>query len=475
MGKMVISGAGLVGSLLAYTLKNRGFEVELYEKREDMRRDDLDGGRSINLIVTSRGMNALKEVGLLEEVLAITVPVMGRMMHDRKGKLTYQPYGRDDSECNYSISRGELNKLLLTKAEEAGVKIIFENELLNIDFEKNIAQFSDAKNISFDQFFGCDGAASPTRKAMIDAYGEEGESLHWVEWLGSEYKELLMPADSNGEYQIEKNALHIWPRGSHMLMALPNQGGSFTMTLYNPEDSEYSFDNFKSREEVEKHFKEEYPDAISLMPEYQKEYLDNPNGKLGTVRMKKWFFQDKAILLGDAAHAVVPFFGQGMNCGFEDIFYLTRFMDHYKNDWEKVFKDYDRIMRPNGNAIADMAIENFTEMKDKVGAPGFLLRKKVETLIEKNFSDCYRSRYGMVTYTLIPYLFCQEIGLIQNEILDELCEGISVANEVDMKKAEMLINEKYLPYIEKRKIQIERYRSTEKTWFSPVSLLGERS
>ena len=469
MSKYIVSGAGLVGSLLAYTLKKRGYDVELYEKRSDMRKETLDGGRSINLIVTSRGMNALKSVGLLEDVLEITVPVTGRMMHDKEGDLTYQAYGRDDSECNYSISRAGLNKLMLDKAEEAGVPIHFESELMTVDWEKKKAHFSNEACVGFERFFGCDGAASPTRKAMVKGYGNE--EMDRVEWLGAEYKELLMPAGENGEYRIEKNALHIWPRGSHMLMALPNLDGSFTMTLYNPENSDLSFEKINTKEGIQKHFEEEYPDSIPLMPDFVKECLENPNGKLGTVRMDKWFYEDKAVLLGDAAHAVVPFFGQGMNCGFEDIFYLMSYLDYFNKDWKKAFEAYDKFQRPNGNAIADMAIENFTEMKDKVGDPKFLLRKKVEAKIENEFSDRYRARYGMVTYTLIPYLFCQEVGRIQNEILDELCSDIEDAQDVDMAKAEMLISEKYMPYMQKRGIKIDRYKQDQESWFKPTSLL----
>lgn len=448
MERIVISGAGLVGSLLAVMMKKKGFEVEVHEKRSDMRLDRADSGRSINLIVTSRGMNAVERLGLLDDVLAITVPVTGRMMHSLEGELTYQAYGRDESECNYSISRAELNKLLMTKAEEAGVKIIFNSELQDIDIEKNIATFTGGST-EFTRLFGTDGAGSPTRKKLAELSG----ATDTTEMLESDYKELFMPA-KNGEYAIEKNALHIWPRGHHMFMALPNLDGSFTMTLYMDQKD---FSNLKTPKDVRDFFEKEYKDSVELMPGFEEEFFQNPQGKLGTVRLSKWVYEDKIALLGDAAHAVVPFFGQGMNCGFEDCFYLDVFIDRFEGNWSKVFEEYDKQQRPNGHAIADMALENFVEMRDSVGKEDFLFQKKVEAALEKRMSEVYRARYGMVTYTLIPYKFAQEAGLIQKEILSEICQGKKSIDEIDWDLAEKLVNEKFIPFTKERNFGVERY------------------
>ncbi len=453
MEKIVISGAGLVGAFWALAMKKRGHEVELYEKRSDMRLDSADGGRSINLIATSRALNAFTTVGILDEVKKIVVPVTGRMMHSLSGDLTYQPYGRDESECNYSVSRSLLNITLLNEAEKAGVKIIFSHELESLDPDAGKAKFG-GKTTSFDRFFGADGAGSLTRKELLRLMPNESES---VEFIDSDYKELLMPAGSNNEYLMEKKALHIWPRGNHMLMALPNLKGSFTMTMYLPKTGEDGFENLKTKEDVTKFFEKYYKSAIPHMPDFANEYFENPQGKLGTVRMSKWVYKDKVALMGDAAHSIVPFFGQGMNCGMEDCFYLLSFIEKHGESWQKVFEDYDRYQRPNGNAIADMALENFVEMKEKVGDERFLLKKAVEHKIENLFPEKYRARYGMVTYTLIPYATAQKAGVIQNKILDELIDGISDVSELDVKKAETLIDELFVPFVKESGISLERY------------------
>jgi kynurenine 3-monooxygenase len=246
MEKIVVSGAGLVGAFWALALKKRGFEVELYEKRSDMRAESADGGRSINLIATSRALNAFTAVGILDDIKKIVVPVTGRMMHSLEGDLTYQPYGRDESECNYSVSRALLNITLLNKAEDAGVKIFFSHELESLDPDNGMARFS-GKEVRFDRFFGADGAGSITRKELLRLMPEAKES---VDFISSDYKELLMPATSDGDYPIEKKALHIWPRGNHFLMALPNLDGSFTMTMYLPKTGEDSFEKLKTKEDV---------------------------------------------------------------------------------------------------------------------------------------------------------------------------------------------------------------------------------
>lgn len=447
---IVIAGAGLVGSLLAVILKKRGHQVTIYEKRPDMRKDVLDGGRSINLVVTSRGINALQTVDMWEKVKGITVPVTGRMMHSTSAELTYQAYGRDESECNYSISRAELNKLLMTEAEALGVKIHFSNEVQDVNLESKQIVLASGEQVEYDLLFGTDGGGSNVRKAIQrDLPGAQEE----VRRLNSDYKEMLMPAMANGEYAMDKNALHIWPRGAQMLMALPNQDGSFTMTLYM---SDEKFQSIETPEALEKYFQEFYPDAMALMPDYQKEYFENPQGMLATLFASPWTDGKSVALLGDAAHAVVPFFGQGMNCGFEDCFYLMKFVDE-ANDWGAGLREYGSFQKPNGDAIANMAIENFTEMADKVGDEHFLLQKKVEKKIEQRWSDSYRARYGMVTYTLAPYDLVYRAGKIQSEILDQVSHELKHEDDVDMQLVEKLLSEKYWPFMQEHKIDISRF------------------
>lgn len=453
MKKVVISGAGLVGSFLAVMMKKRGYEVDLFEKRSDMRLDSSSAGRSINLIATSRSLNAFKNEGLLEDILKITVPVTGRMMHSRDGELTYQPYGRNESECNYSVSRSLLNKHLISEAEKAGANIYFEKSLTKLDAESNICTFEDHE-LKFDLFFGADGAGSQTRKELLRLMPSESDT---TEFIGSDYKELFMPANENGDYPIEKKALHIWPRGHHMFMALPNLDGSFTMTAYLPKVGEDSFELLKTNKDVRAFFEKEYGDSVSLMPGFEDEFFENPQGRLGTVRMSRWNYKGKIALVGDAAHAIVPFFGQGMNCGIEDCSVLACLMDKHGENFETIFNEYDKWQRPNGNAIADMALENFIEMQSKVGNEKFLLKKKIEQVIEEKFPNLYRARYGMVTYTLIPYAIAQKAGLIQQEILDELSSDISDIKDLDINLAKKLLDEKFVPFLKEFDVSLDRF------------------
>lgn len=440
--KISIVGAGLVGCLWALLLKKRGYEVEVFEKRSDLRLTTVTAGRSINLIITSRGMHALDKAGLLEKAVALSVPVYGRMIHPVQGPLAYQPYGQEN-ERNLSISRFELNKFLLETAAKAGVQFHFNYDLEDIDLENKKLYFNfnnTNKEVQYELVFGTDGAGSVIRKKMhlLDPqqYKEE------VEWLGADYKELFIPSRTS----LDKNALHIWPRGSHMMMALANLDQSFTVTLYLPKKGNYLFSNIKTSEQVEQLFKKEFPDAVALMPRYQEVFLNNPVGSLGTVRFTKWIYQDSAALLGDAAHAIVPFFGQGMNSGFEDCTELLELMNSDTN-WASILEKFNQKRIPNANAIADMAIENWIEMSEKVGDPKFLLRKKVESLLEKNFPGLYKSRYGMVTYTLLPYSFIQKAGLMQNEFLGSLCSNISSPEDVDLNAAKAYLEKTYAPFV----------------------------
>lgn len=433
--KIIISGAGLVGSLAAIAFKKRGHTVELYEARSDMRNAGANAGKSINLILTRKGIEPLKRLAMLDTVLAITTPVYGRMMHSVEGDLSYQPYGKDDSERNYSVSRAELNILLLNEAEKAGVKIIFDSPLARVDFEKNLAFFGD-KEVFFDHLIGADGAGSKTR-GEIQKVSPDTEN---ITPLGSGYKELLMPATKDGSYPIDEKALHIWPRGNHFLMALPNQGGSFTMTVYLPDEW---MQDLKTPEKIKEYFETYYPDATSFMPNYIEEFLENPDGFLGSLDTYPWVYKDKALLMGDAAHALCPFFGQGMNCGFSDLEYLLTQLDELGDNWTESFSKYQDHQKQNGDAIRDMSLENFIEMSESVGNEEFLLRKKVEHKIENAYPELYRSRYAQVVYTLTPYHIAKANGEVNKKILDELCQGLKSADELDLELAKLIIN-KYL-------------------------------
>ncbi|WP_413287952.1 FAD-dependent oxidoreductase [Bdellovibrio sp. HCB337] len=439
--KVTIIGAGLVGSLWAVLLRKRNIDVTVFEKRSDPRLSKNEAGRSINLVITSRGVHALEQAGLLQKALELAVPVYGRMIHAKTGELAYQPYGQEN-ERNLSISRSALNQFLIEEAENAGAKIHFQHELSQIDLKKKTVSFSSGEQHSYDLLFGTDGAGSLVRKNLAKQYPDQVQES--TEWLPADYKELFLPAPNS----LDRKALHIWPRGSHMMMALANLDGSFTVTLYLPKASRpISFENIKNTKDVEDLFKNEFPDAIPLMPQYLSDFTHNPQGALGTVRCSKWVFENSVALMGDAAHAIVPFFGQGMNSGFEDCTNFLKILDRKNQNWSEALSEYDQTQRPNANAIADMAIENWYEMSEKVADPQFQLRKKVEGILEKKFPDLFKSRYGMVTYTLIPYHLVQKAGHLQDQIFAELLKDIKSPDEFSLVNAEALLKRIYEPFL----------------------------
>lgn len=467
MRKVTIIGGGLVGSLWAYLLKTQGYDVTVFEKRSDPRKVAPQAGRSINLVITSRGLHALETAGLTKEILALTVPVYGRRIHPKSGESFFQAYGRNKSECNYSISRAELNKALIERGLEAGIKIHFNYNVTDIDIKTKNLTFSTTadsnptqKSYTYDLLFATDGAGSNVRKALTTKYPEIFKED--TQWLSSGYKELFMPKvqiknqtkNQDSQTPLEKNSLHIWPRATHMMMGLANLDGSFTMTLYLPnlatESCPYALESIKSDTDIKNLFQSEFPTAIPYMPNYLSDYQNNPQGQLGTVKMNKWVYQDSLALMGDAAHAIVPFFGQGMNLGFEDCTTLLELLKRNKNDLGKTLEDYDRHQRPNANAIAEMALENFIEMRDKVSDPKFQFKKKIEALIEKEFPDLYRSRYGMITYTLIPYQVAQEVGRKQAEILDSLSQGLTDPSQLDLKMVKNILESDFYPWLKQK-------------------------
>lgn len=427
-GSVVILGGGLVGSLLACVMAERATQVALFEKRPDPRRSLQDHGRSINLILTSRGLEALRLLGLDQRARDLAVPVYGRIMHPRKGDLVFQAYGQK-RECNYSISRRDLNVFLLEEAQKRGVQLYFDQELCEIDLKEKSLQFqvgAPKEKISYETLFATDGAGSRIRQALqqLDPMTYSGTT----EWLEADYKELSIRPEKAREFSLNHEALHIWARGSHMMMALANKDGGFTVTLYLPRSgAQWCFDRLKTEADVRSLFEEEFPDAPALMPDFERQFLANPQGSLGTLRFSNWVYRDELVLLGDAAHAIVPFFGQGMNLGFEDVTELLRAWSGKINGvrggsigraWDP--EAWFRSRKPNADAIATMALENWIEMKEKVADSEFLRRKKTENWLEANFPESFKSRYGMITYTLIPYSLTKRLGLLQDELWEKI-------------------------------------------------------
>ncbi|WP_323847113.1 NAD(P)/FAD-dependent oxidoreductase [Microbulbifer magnicolonia] len=451
--KIVIAGGGLVGAMAAAFLARRGCRVEVYERRQDLREHDISAGRSINLALANRGIYALEKLGLMDRVSQLLIPMRGRMVHDVDGSCSLQPYGQKPEEVIYSVSRGALNSLLLDAAEASGnVDILFERELLDIDFEERRARFLDHSTdseewIPFDRMIGADGAGSRARSLLLKAvrlHEPDSQCSEQTEPLDHQYKELEIPADANGGFQLEKEALHIWPRGGFMLIALPNLDGSFTVTLFLPEKSngnQPGFDALQSDAQVEDFFRQYFPDAAALMPSLLQDFFRNPCGHLGTVRCVPWFFQDMAMLIGDAAHAIVPFHGQGMNCGFEDCVALDDCIGQSPGDWREIFARYSAARIPNANAIADMALENYVEMRDSVRDPKFLLKKAIGFELETRFPGRFTPRYGMVMFHRLPYAEAQRKGEINRRILSELADGIESVEQVDWDRAQQLVDD----------------------------------
>lgn len=449
---LTVVGAGLVGSLLSTVLAKLGFDVEIFERRVDMRKEAISAGRSINLAMSVRGLYSLQKLGIHEEVLKKAIAMPGRIIHPVSGSTSFQPYGKDESECIYSISRGDLNKTLMTIAESTKkVKIHFQEKLTSVDFKQRQLVFQNDKTkeeteVDYSQVFGTDGSSSLLRHALRDQFGhEESESL-----LSHGYKELHMPPGLNRQFQMEKHGLHIWPRGSYMLIALPNCDGSFTCTLFLFNEGPLSFESLTTPEKVEGFFKEQFPDIIPLIPDYIDQFFHNPTGQMVTVKTFPWNYRDDIVLLGDAAHAIVPFFGQGMNCGFEDVAVLWDMVERSNREdipWKTIFDEFSVVRKPNGDAIADLAVDNFVEMRDRVADKKFLLAKEVEKLLEKRFPEEYVSRYRLVSFTRVPYRIALDAGKRQDKILSMLCEGISNAGDVDFEKAHELIKKEIAPLL----------------------------
>jgi kynurenine 3-monooxygenase len=417
---IAIIGGGLVGSLLAIYLKKRGFEVSVFERRHDVRQEVSDEGRSINLALSNRGIRALDEVGLASEVKKITIPMHGRMMHGLDSGLTFQPYGKQGQFIN-SISRSNLNKLLIDTAEAEGAKFYFLNRVTNVDLPETsvTVEANDRTSVlKYDAIVAADGAFSAVRHAMqfTDRFDFSQD------FIDHGYKELQIPAGDAGTFKLEKNALHIWPRESFMLIALPNPDGSFTCTLFFPFDGALSFNSLRSDQAVQEFFEKNFPDAKSLMPELINDFKTNATSSLVTMKCYPWV-RDKTLLIGDAAHAVVPFYGQGMNSGFEDCRILNQLLNKHHDDWEPAIMDFQQLRKADTDAIAQLALDNFIEMRDLVADAEFLLRKKIEAKLHELFPNEWIPLYSMVTFhDDIRYSEALRIGAKQKKIMDEVMQ-----------------------------------------------------
>ena len=419
--KIAIIGGGLSGSLLAICLAKRGAQVELYERRGDIRKGQAAAGRSINLALSTRGIEALKRVGLAEQVLNDAIPMNGRMMHSVDGQLTYQAYGKEGQYIN-SVSRSLLNIKLLELADEFdNVKILFKQKCVDVDLNKNTAVMEDENgvqtNITADILFGSDGSFSAVRNEMQKTsrftYSQTYENYG--------YKELEIVPGPDSSFQAEEHALHIWPRGEFMMIALPNPGGNFTCTLFLPYEGERSFEKLQNPQEIEAFFKQYFADALPMMPNYVEDFMSNPTGSLVTIRCNPWV-NKKFALIGDAAHAVIPFYGQGMNCSFEDVKELDEIIEAHYPNWDDIFKNYQDARIKNANAIADLACKNFVEMRDLVGRPEFMRFKKIDNDLCAHYPEMYKSQYELVSFSKTSYKYAQDMGYKNEALIAHIME-----------------------------------------------------
>jgi kynurenine 3-monooxygenase len=402
--KLVLIGSGLAGGLLAAYLGRRGYDVDLYERRADPREGNIVGGRSINLALSTRGTHALEQLGIAAEVLQHAIPMRGRMIHDKSGDLHFAPYDVDPKKCINSIGRAALNTTVIEAAQRySNVRVHFNHRCTGVDLTEAVCHLETEKDqvtARGDAVIGVDGAFSAVRQSMQ----KKLENFQYDEsYLAHGYKELTIPPGPDGSWQMEKNALHIWPRKSFMMIALPNPDGSFTCTLFWEFEGPRSFATTKTDDEVCDFFREEFPDAVPLMPTLLEDFKDNPTGSLVTIRCAPWFYRDKVALIGDAAHAVVPFYGQGMNAAFEDCVVLDECLEKFRQSRERALAEYFVRRKENADALANLAIGNFIEMRDKTASKTFRAKKKLDHLLEALLPGIYLPLYTMVTFTRIPY------------------------------------------------------------------------
>jgi len=411
-----------------------------------MRAQEISAGRSINMAMSTRGIHALKQVDLDEDIMAMALPMAGRMIHPVEGPLTLQPYGQKEDEVIYSVSRAELNKALITAAEKyEGVRFHFNERCTGVELRTGVVYVRDDRSnhihsLRPQRLIGTDGSASAIRTALLNA----GRFDLSQQYLDHGYKELTIPPGAGGTFLMEPNALHIWPRGLYMLIALPNPDGSFTCTLFFPHEGEHSFASLSTPAQVLDFFNKQFSDAVPLIPDLTEAFFANPTGNLMTVKCFPWHYQNSILLMGDAAHAIVPFFGQGMNCGFEDCTLLDECIEQHWPDWERIFEVFDTLRKENADAIADMALTNYIEMRDRVADPAFLLQAQVGLLLEQRHPTLFIPKYSMVSFHRLPYAEALHRATIQESILQTLCQSATTVEDIDWPVADRLIKERLL-------------------------------
>lgn len=440
----IIVGAGLVGSLWAVYMSKAGYKVTIYERRADIRKAEISAGKSINLALSTRGWKALDTVGVGDAIREIAIPMYGRTMHDVEGNLTFQPYGKE-GEAIYSVSRGGVNARMMDIAESVGnAEIHYNVECIGADTKNGIVQLKRKSTGEIfeekaDVVFAADGAFSAVR---YNAFQKLDRFNFSQQFIADGYRELLLPALPNGDYAMDKNSLHIWPRGRFMLIALANEDGSFTCTLFMPhEGGENSFDKVNTKEEVDNFFKTTFPDFYTMMPNVADAWEDHPLSSLAIMRSFPWH-DGKFALMGDAAHATVPFYGQGMNGGFEDCTVMWKLMQKHNEDWDKVFEEYSELRKPDGDALQDLSLHNYHVMRDFVADPKFLLQKKIEAKFSKLYPEKWMPLYSMVTFSDIRYSVALENGKRQDKIMKEILEIPNIEENWDSEEIMNRILEK---------------------------------
>ncbi|MBT9393005.1 FAD-dependent monooxygenase [Hymenobacter sp. NST-14] len=437
---LTVMGGGLVGCLLALYLTRHGHPVEVFERRPDIRGAAPVEARSINLALSDRGWRALEGVGIAEAVREVAIPMTGRVMHDPAGNLTHQPYGQA-GQAIYSVSRAGLNRRMLDLAEqEPGIRVQFNQRCNRVDVRRQELEMQDVatgqtRTVPYQRLFGADGAYSAVRSALqrTDRFNY---SQHYLDYG---YKELTIAAGPDNTWALEKNALHIWPRGQYMMIALPNLDGSFNCTLFFPYEGPASFAALQTPEQVRAFFTDVFPDAVPLMPELEAEFFENPTSSLVTVRCFPWTYQDNVLLLGDASHAIVPFYGQGMNAGFEDCTVLEQLLQQHGSDWARVFHEFERTRKPDADAMADLAVYNFQEMRDRVADPRFLLQKKIESRISAQYPDKWLPLYSQVTFSHLPYAEALANGQAQESVMQRLMPHIQTEDDYQLPQVQELV------------------------------------
>lgn len=433
--KITILGAGLVGSLLSIFLAKRGYQVTIYERRPDMRKAGAIGGRSINLALSHRGLKALDAVGIKEKVQESCIPMPGRMIHDLEGNLDFQAYGKEGQYIN-SVSRGGLNELLMSEAEAHGVKVAFEHRCTDVDFGNASASFDNGTTVTADFLFGADGAFSALRATM-----QKTDRFNYTQdYITAGYKELSMPPTADGDFALDPGALHIWPRGEYMLIALPNLDKSFTCTLFFPFEGPISFEALKTEADVTAFFHDKFKDAVPHLTNLEKEFFENPTSSLVTVRCNPWV-KGNTALIGDAAHALVPFYGQGMNAGFEDCFVFNQLLEKHGAINEALLAEYQSLRIPDANAIADLALYNFIEMRDKVADSRFILQKKIEKKLNQLHPDKWVPLYSMTTFSDFRYSEAWALGRKQQAIMDKVLDQPGVEEHWKSLDFEAIVNQ----------------------------------